>query len=207
MHAELSTIQYAPRVQVIPAQAAGISLEALPVASYLHLRSAGRGLELEGLNKMALDVLGVDLSRVNAIAPLHDGSDSCECYAMRTRPSEVVLLAVSVDGRLNPASRALLDACLQAAEIEPLLHTVDAGHGQAAIRLQGLQARDLLLRLADATSLPQTIGSATRLRMAEMHVTLIWTNPDSYLLFVDRLYADFLTDRLVYASGALDFPL
>jgi sarcosine oxidase gamma subunit len=207
MHAELTDFPDLQSSKAVPLPAKGATLQAMPVAGYLHLRSAGRGPELDGLTRMAQVSIGADLSRINALAPLLGGSATIDAFAMRTRPSEIVLFAVSADGRLDANRQAAFNTCQQAMANEPLLHAVDGRHGQAAWRLSGPQARSLLLRLGEATSLPQTPGCATRMRLAEMHVTLVWSDPESYLLLVDTLYADFLTDRLVHAAGALDSSL
>jgi sarcosine oxidase gamma subunit len=61
----------------------------------------------------------------------------------------------------------------------------------------------LLQRLVDSHSLPMTPGSATRVRLADIAVTLVRQAPERIWLLVDRCHAHYLANWLNYAGEAI----
>jgi sarcosine oxidase gamma subunit len=70
---------------------------------------------------------------------------------------------------------------------------VDQTGGVWPLRVQGYRARDLLLRLGSATSIPRA-GEARGGRLAELHVLMVCIQPEEFLLFVERVYANHLLE-------------
>lgn len=203
MHAESATFGVAARLAE-----AGVSFERAELETFVHLRSAGRGPELAELTQLARDALGVHLPKVGQFAELALASShaaGARFGAMRTRPSEIVAWCVRpADGSSAANSGQVVEGCRARARGSRLLHVVDATHGQAAFVLDGPQARALMQRLADDTSLPKAPGSAVRLRLADLHATLAWLTDGRYVLIVDVLYAEFLFERVAYAAAFVD---
>jgi hypothetical protein len=154
MHADSAAVELASRVAVT-----GVSFERIDVEAFVHLRSGGRGSELDELTEFAQDALGVSLAITGEFADMSSQASptKVECVAaMRTRPSEIVFWSVR-RGRESSTVESLqtIEQCRARASRSPLLHVVDATHGQAAFSLAGAHARQLLQRLADDTSLPK----------------------------------------------------
>lgn len=205
MHAESSMFGVAARLA-----GAGVSFERAELDTFVHLRSAGRGPELAELTQLAQDALGVDLTMVGQFAELAPASDAAAVagfFALRTRPSEIVAWRVRLaSGSPKAETGQATERCRALARESKLLHVVDATRGQAAFVIDGPHARALLQRVADDTSLPRTPGSAVRLRLADLHVTLAWLTDGRYVVIVDVLYAEFLSERVAYAAALLDPP-
>ncbi|MDE2396204.1 MAG: hypothetical protein KGL43_00645 [Burkholderiales bacterium] len=179
--------------------------ERVEVELFVHLRSAGRGAELDELTALAEREFGARLGMVGAFAEieagLQDGDAGAAC-ALRTRPSEIIVWSTCSAGRSQSAKATqTLARCQAAARGSALLHVVDGSHGQAAFLFDGDVAGPLLQRLADATSLPPKPGTARRLRLADLHATLAWRSDGSHVAIVDALYADFLAERGAYAAA------
>lgn len=172
--------------------------EVLPRGTCLLLRSAGRAAELNQLTQFAQEHLKLDLAQTGACS-FDATSGKTQAFGLRTRPSEIMYFEFAEAGQTGVMHRVK-----DAIGSSPLLHVVDASHAQTAFALTGASSADLLLRLADATSLPRSAGQATRLRLADLHATLVWESEQRYLMLVDVLYADFLHERLRYAAEALD---
>lgn len=179
-------------------------LERLHIDAYLHLRSAGRGTEVDALAEVAEQKFGHRLATGGLFMKGASATSPAVFCAMRTRPSEIVVWAMRQqdDTTANNASE-LLASCQAAVLGSSLLHVVDGTHGQAAFLLGGSGARALLQRVADATSMPVAPGTAVRLRLADLHVTLTWAEDNQYVLIVDVLYAEFLAERVAYAAAAM----
>jgi hypothetical protein len=62
---------------------------------------------------------------------------------------------------------------------------------------------ELLQRLVDSHSLPMTLGSAIRARLADIAVTLVRQGPDRIWLLADRSHEQYLASWLAYAGAAL----
>jgi sarcosine oxidase gamma subunit len=116
-----------------------------------------------------------------------------------------MLLVAAHNTVIHPQTLERIASLRQATAESPLLHAVDADQALKAFALTGSLARDLLVRVADATSLPKGVGQFTRLRLADVHATLVWDASERYLIIVDRLYAEFFRERLHHAAEPLDF--
>jgi sarcosine oxidase gamma subunit len=109
-------------------------------------------------------------------------------------PTETVLL--TKDG----AAFAELELRL-AAEIDGCM--VDQTGGIAAFRARGLKARDLLLRLGSAASIPG-LGEARSSRMAELQVMTVCVQAGEFLMLVERVYTRHLLEWI--GATVADFP-
>jgi sarcosine oxidase gamma subunit len=69
-----------------------------------------------------------------------------------------------------------------------------------AIRVQGPRARELLLRLGSAASIP-ALGEARSSRLADLHVTAICVREGEILLLLERVYAAHLL-AWIHATAA-----
>ena len=78
------------------------------------------------------------------------------------------------------APRGVPDGCM-----------VDQTGGICVLRVQGVRAGDLLLRLGATTAVPD-LGEARSGRLAELHVLTACVQAGEYLLLVERVYADHL---------------
>jgi sarcosine oxidase gamma subunit len=115
-------------------------------------------------------------------------------WAIWRSPSEVILLGTHSE-HTDAALAALADAKLACA--------VDQSDGVLALELQGPQLDDLMLRLVDSGSLPILPGTAVRVRLADISVTLIRHMPHRIWLLAERPYAHYLIDWLNYAGAGL----
>ena len=109
-------------------------------------------------------------------------------------PSEVVLLATE---------RAAADAAMAALAADALACAVDQSDGTLALELQGPRVDELLHRLVDSHSLPMTLGSTVRVRLADIAVTLVRRDHDLIWLLADRSHEHYLASWLAYAGAAL----
>jgi hypothetical protein len=99
-------------------------------------------------------------------------------------PSETLLLcrdpAVFAEFQARLAGAA--DGCM-----------VEQTGGISVFRVQGLRCADLLQRMGAATAIPG-LGLARGGRLAEVHVLTACIQTAEFLLFVERVYADHLTE-------------
>jgi heterotetrameric sarcosine oxidase gamma subunit len=114
--------------------------------------------------------------------------------ALWRSPSEVVLLV---------AERAAADAAMAALAADALACAVDQSDGTLALELQGPRADELLQRMVESHSLPMTLGSVVRARLADIAVTLVRQGPDRIWLLTDRSHEHYLASWLAYAGAAL----
>jgi heterotetrameric sarcosine oxidase gamma subunit len=99
-------------------------------------------------------------------------------------PTETLLL--TNDG----AAFAELELIL-AAEVDGCM--VDQTGGLRAFRVQGLKARDLLLRLGAVTSIPN-LGEARSSRLAELQAMTVCVQAGEFLVLVEQVYAHHLLE-------------
>jgi sarcosine oxidase gamma subunit len=90
----------------------------------------------------------------------------------------------------DPAAFSALAAKLTAATDGCM---VDQSGGIRVVRVAGIRARDLLLRLGAATALPD-LGEARSGRLAELSVLTVSVQAGEYLLLVERVYAHHLLE-------------
>jgi len=164
-------------------------IEPLAVIALRHLPGAGEALAA------ALRAAGV------AAVPLPGqmlgpGQDPGSAALWRS-PSEVTLLA---------GHRAAADAAMAALGNAALACAVDQSDGTLALDLQGPQVDALLQRLVDSHSLPMTPGSATRVRWADIAVTLVRQAPERIWLLADRCHEHYLANWLNCAGEAIAAP-
>lgn len=182
-----------------------IAFTRLEIDGFVRLRSAGRAQELGGLTTFVAQALGQQLLDVGAYAEF--GASQQPLCALRTRPSEVIIWATRAPGQASSElGVALVERCKSASRGAALLHVVDDSHGQAAYALEGPAVRELLQRLADASSLPKAPASAVRLRLADLHATLAWRSDETYVVIVDAMFADFLSERVAHAAAFVADP-
>jgi heterotetrameric sarcosine oxidase gamma subunit len=101
------------------------------------------------------------------------------------------------------AERAAADAAMAALAADALACAVDQSDGTLALELQGPRADELLQRLVENHSLPMTLGSAVRARLADIAVTLVRQGPDRIWLLTDRSHEHYLASWLAYAGAAV----
>jgi sarcosine oxidase gamma subunit len=70
---------------------------------------------------------------------------------------------------------------------------VDQTGGVCVVRVRGVRARDLLLRLGAMTAIPD-LGEARSGRLAELHVLMACLQAGEFLLLVERVYANHLRE-------------
>ena len=112
------------------------------------------------------------------------------------RTSETMLL--TSDGRLTAA---LLDARRPLAGARAW--ALDLSAGTLVVELHGSALDALFSRLLDADALPRTQGQASRMRLADIAVTVWRKAPDCAQLLCDRAHSHYLARWLNYAARAL----
>jgi heterotetrameric sarcosine oxidase gamma subunit len=102
-------------------------------------------------------------------------------FAWRS-PTETLLLCKdrAAFAELEQRLAAAVDGCM-----------VDQTGGVCVLRVQGVRAGDLLLRLGATTAIP-ALGEARSARLAELHVQTVCVQAGQFLLLVERVYADHL---------------
>ena len=70
---------------------------------------------------------------------------------------------------------------------------VDQTGAFRVFRVQGRRAREVLQRMGATTAIPG-LGQARGGRMAEVHVLTVCIEPGEFLLVIERVYADHLTE-------------
>ena len=161
-------------------------IEPLAVIALRHLPGAGESLA------DALCAAGV--TGVPSPGQALGNGQSQDTTALWRSPSEVVLLATE---------RAAADAAMAALAADALACAVDQSDGTLGLELQGPRVDELLQRLVDSHSLPMTLGSAIRARLADIAVTLVRQGPDRIWLLADRSHEQYLASWLAYAGAAL----
>jgi len=161
-------------------------IEPMAVIALRHLPGAGESLVA------ALRAAGV--TGVPSPGQALGNGQSQGTTALWRSPSEVVLLATE---------RAAADAAMAALAADALACAVDQSDGTLALELQGPRADELLQRLVDSHSLPMTLGSAVRARLADTAVTLVRLDHDRIWLLADRSHEHYLASWLAYAGAAL----
>jgi heterotetrameric sarcosine oxidase gamma subunit len=161
-------------------------IEPLAVIALRHLPGAG---ELLAAALRAAGVTGVP----SPGQALGNGQSQGTSSLWRS-PSEVVLLATE---------RAAADAAMAALAADALACAVDQSDGTLALELQGPRVDELLHRLVDSHSLPMTLGSAVRVRLADIAVTLVRRDHDRIWLLADRSHEHYLASWLAYAGAAV----
>ena len=161
-------------------------IEPLAVIALRHLPGAGESLA------DALCAAGV--TGVPSPGQALGNGQSQGTTALWRSPSEVVLLATE---------RAAADAAMAALAADALACAVDQSDGTLALELQGPRADELMQRLVDSHSLPMTLGSAVRARLADTAVTLVRLDHDRIWLLADRSHEHYLASWLAYAGAAL----
>jgi hypothetical protein len=161
--------------------------EASPVCvcNLLRLRTSDRSAQSSQLDKYAQEYFGeCDLSSVGSFAELGSTEQSWRSFAIRTRPSELMLISLSPSPPPASSDTAKLFGRHRLQDEHwPLIFAVEDTDGLVAFRLTGNEARSVLLRLADATSLPEASGRATRLRMADLPGLVAW-HGDGYTILI-----------------------
>lgn len=117
------------------------------------------------------------------------------CLAWRT-PREAVLLSSSGD-----ASAALAQAL--APGIHELAYAVEQTDGTVVFELQADQAQPLLSRLVDAQAMPAARGCASRTRLGDVAVLLLWRSDGSMWLAADAAHRPYLEAWLEHAAQGL----
>lgn len=161
-------------------------IEPLAVIALRHLPGAGESLA-DAL--CAAGVTGVP----SPGQALGDGQSQGTTALWRS-PSEVVLLATE---------RAAAEAAMAALAADALAYAIDQSDGALALELQGPRVDELLQRLVDSHSLPMTLGSAIRVRLADIAVTLVRLDHDRIWLLADRSHEHYLASWLAYAGAAV----
>lgn len=161
-------------------------IEPLAVIALRHLPGAGESLA-DAL--CAAGVTGVP----SPGQALGDGQSQGTTALWRS-PSEVVLLATE---------RAAAEAAMAALAADALACAIDQSDGALALELQGPRVDELLQRLVDSHSLPMTLGSAIRVRLADIAVTLVRLDHDRIWLLADRSHEHYLASWLAYAGAAV----
>ena len=161
-------------------------IEPLAVIALRHLPGAGESLVAA---LCAAGVTGVP----SPGQALGDGQSQGTTALWRS-PSEVVLLATE---------RAAAESAMAALAADALACAIDQSDGTLGLELQGPQVDELMQRLVDSHSLPMTLGSAVRARLAVIAVTLVRQGPDRIWLLTDRSHEHYLASWLAYAGAAL----
>ena len=161
-------------------------IEPLAVIALRHLPGAGESLA------DALCAAGV--TGVPSPGQALGNGQSQGTTALWRSPSEVVLLATE---------RAAADAAMAALAADALACAVDQSDGTLGLDLQGPRVDELLQRLVDSHSLPMTLGSAIRVRLADIAVTLVRLDHDRIWLLADRSHEHYLASWLAYAGAAV----
>ena len=161
-------------------------IEPLSVIALRHLPGAGESLAA------ALRAAGV--GGLPSPGRALGNGQSQGTTALWRSPSEVVLLATE---------RAAADAAMAALAADALACAVDQSDGTLALELQGPRVDELLHRLVDSHSLPMTLGSAVRVRLADIAVTLVRRDHERIWLLADRSHEHYLASWLAYAGAAL----
>lgn len=180
----------------------------LRVWKLLRLRTAARLAQSAELDSFVREFLGVEsLSSVGGFAELGATAPGKQAlFVVRTRPGEMLLVSLSEGRSPMPSGLSgIFERCAAATATRPLLSTIEDSDGVCAFRLWGTQARAILLRLADATSLPRTPGTATQLRLADLRVLIAW-HSDSYTVLIPPPYRSFFVDWLRYAAEGVGLP-
>ena len=81
-------------------------------------------------------------------------------------------------------------------------YMIDQTGGIRVIRVTGPKARDLLLRLGSAASIPE-VGEARPGRLAELAVLAASVRAGEYLLMVERVYANHLLEWIGASAADL----
>ena len=161
-------------------------IEPLAVIALRHLPGAGESL--------ADALCGAGVTGVPSPGQALGDGQSQGTTALWRSPSEVVLLATE---------RAAADAAMAALAADALACAVDQSDGTLALELQGPRADELLQRMVESHSLPMTLGSAVRARLADIAVTLVRQGPDRIWLLTDRSHEHYLASWLAYAGAAV----
>jgi heterotetrameric sarcosine oxidase gamma subunit len=161
-------------------------IEPLAVIALRHLPGAGESLAA------ALRAAGV--TGVPSPGQALGNGQSQDTTALWRSPSEVVLLV---------AERAAANAAMAALAADALACAVDQSDGTLALELQRPRVDELLHRLVDSHSLPMTLGSAVRARLADIAVTLVRRDHDRIWLLADRSHEHYLASWLAYAGAAV----
>ena len=161
-------------------------IEPLAVIALRHLPGAGESL--------AAPLRAAGVTGVPSPGQALGNGQSQDTTALWRSPSEVVLLATE---------RAAADAAMAALAADALACAVDQSDGTLALELQGPRADELLQRMVESHSLPMTLGSAVRARLADIAVTLVRQGPDRIWLLTDRSHEHYLASWLAYAGAAL----
>jgi sarcosine oxidase gamma subunit len=122
----------------------------------------------------------------------HARNDAHFILAWRS-PTETLLLSYDrlAFAELEERLAAATDGCM-----------VDQTGGIRVLRVQGLRARELFLRLGAATAIPD-LGEARGSRLAEVHVLTACVQAGEFLLLVERVYAPHLLEWM--SATAADF--
>ncbi len=132
------------------------------------------------------------------------GSAGSAHFALAWRsPTETLLLTRNRTAFAELAQRlaAEADGCM-----------VDQTGGVRLFRVAGPRARDLLLRLGSATSIPE-VGEARPGRFAELTVLAASIRTGEYLLLVERVYANHLYEWMstiaadLQSNGSMSDPI
>ena len=113
-----------------------------------------------------------------------DGAQGEQVVLLWCSPTETLFLSSDAVrfAELERRLAAAEDGCM-----------VDQTGGVSIFRVQGIRARDLLLRLGAATAIP-ALGEARSGRVAELHVLAACVHPGEFMLLVERVYADHLRE-------------
>ena len=148
------------------------------VAALRHLDAGGQ------FAAAVRDVLGRPLPAPLQATMIADSAGELRFLLAWRSPSETLLLS------REPVTFAALEARLLTVEDGCLVEQTD---GILPVRVQGTRAREILLRLASAASIPPP-GAAHSLRLADLHVLAVCLQPEEYLLFVERVYVEHLME-------------
>jgi len=164
----------------IVAQAGGVRVEAvrgLWAASLRYFDPAG------SFAAAVLESIGLPLAQPLSAAQSRASHDAQVILAWRS-PTDTLLLCdgqaafAEIEQRLLAAA----DGCM-----------VDQTGAFRVFRVQGQRAREVLQRMGATTAIPG-LGQARGGRMAEVHVLTICIEPGEFLLVIERVYADHLTE-------------
>lgn len=174
---------------------------ALRVRKLLRIRAAAGREPYAPLDDFLKETPGLTaLGTVGCVVELRSSASDETVLATRARPSEVAIVWLGNSRSLmSSAASAILEHCAGSAAASPLLTAVEDTDGTVAFRLSGPDVTSVLCRLADVSGLPRFEGHATRLRLAELHASLV-RRRDDYIVMVGAPYQDFLVEWLRYAS-------
>ncbi len=124
------------------------------------------------------EAFGRPLAEPLAALRVESAAGGGHCILAWRSPSETLLLCqdAALFSALELKLAAQHDGCM-----------VDQTGGLRVVRVAGSRARDFLLRLGAATTLPD-LGAAHVGRLAELSVLTICVQPWEYLLLVERVY-------------------